>query len=48
MTIPIKNLFPSALIKILGNQKEPDKWDKAQLEKFFGAILKDYSEEKIV
>ena len=48
MTIPIKNLFPNTLIKILGNQKEPDKWDKAQLDKFFVGILKDYSEEKII
>ena len=48
MTIPIKNLFPNTLIKILGNQKDPDKWDKIQCDKFFTAILKDYSEEKIV
>jgi len=48
MTIPIKNLFPNTLIKIFGNQKEPDKWDKKECEKFFYAILKDYSEEKII
>ena len=48
ITIPIKNLFPNTLIKILGNQKDPDKWDKIQCDKFFIAILKDYSEEKII
>ena len=48
MTIPIKNLFPNTLIKILGNQKDPDKWDKIQCDKFFTGILKDYSEEKII
>ena len=48
MTVPIKNLFPNTLIKILGNQKDPDKWDKMQCDKFFIATLKDYSEEKII
>ena len=48
MSIPIKNIFPNTLIKILGNQKEPDKWDKKECEKFFTSILKDYSEEKII
>ena len=48
MTIPLKNLFPNTLIQIFGNQKEPDKWDKIQIDKFFVSILKDYSEEKII
>ena len=48
MTIPIKNIFPNNLIQILGNEKEPDKWDKIQCDKFFNGILKDYFEEKII
>lgn len=46
MTIPIKNIFPNNLIQILGNEKDPDKWDKIQCDKFFNGILKDYFEEK--
>jgi len=48
MTIPIKNIFPNNLIQILGNEKDPDKWDKIQCDKFFNGILKDYFEEKII
>ena len=48
MTIPIKNIFPINLIQILGNEKDPDKWDKIQCDKFFNAILKDYFEEKVI
>ena len=48
MSIPIKNLFPNTLIQIFGNQKDPDKWDKAQCDKFFISILKDYNEEKVI
>ena len=48
MSIPIKNIFPQTLIKIFGNQKEPDKWDKVQCDKFFSSILKDCNEEKII
>ena len=48
MSVPIKNIFPSTLIKILGGQKDPDKWDKIECEKFFADIIKDYNEEKII
>ena len=48
MTIPIKNIFPPILIKMLGAKKDPDKWDKSECEKFFIDILRDYYDEKII
>ena len=48
VTKPIKNIFPATLIKTLGAKKDPDKWDKAECDKFFIDILRDYYEEKII
>ena len=48
ITIPIKNIFPSTLIKNLGAKKDPDKWDKSESEIFFIDILKNYNDDKII